>query len=55
MDNAGKDGGRVWLQEDIRKALFHRPFVPIRPVSAVFSAKNAYQTTGLGLFSVGKG
>ena len=59
MDNAGKDGGRVQLhqdgQEDIRKALFHGQFVPIWPVSAVFSAKNAFPTTGLGLVSVGKG
>ena len=59
MDNAGKDGGRGQLhqdgQEDLRKVLFHGQFVPIWPVSALFSAKNAYQTTGLGLVSVGKG
>ena len=59
MDNAGKDGGRVQLQQDgqevVRKALFHGQFAPIRPVSAVFSARNAYQTTGLGVVSVGKG
>ena len=59
MGNAGKDGGRVQLhqdgQEDIRKALFHWQFVPIWPVSAVFSVKNAYQTTGLGVLSVVKG
>ena len=47
--------GRMVGGSDIRKALFHGQFVPIRPVSAVFSAKNAYQTTGLGLVSVGKG
>ena len=43
MDNAGKDGGRVQLhqdgQEDVRKAPFHGQFVPIWPVSAMFSAK----------------
>ena len=54
MDIAGKDGGRVHLhqdgQEDVRKATFDGQFVPIWPVSA----KNAYQTTGLGLVSVGK-
>ena len=59
MDIAGKDGGRVQLhqdgQEDVRKAPFHGQFVPIWPVSAVFSAKKAYQTTGLGVMSVGKG
>ena len=59
MDIAGKDGGRVQLhqdgQEDVRKAPFHVQFVPIRPVLAVFSAKNAYQTTGLGVVSVRKG
>ena len=58
VDNAVKDSGRVWLhqdgQEDARKALFHEQFVPIRPVSAVFSAKNAYQATTLGLVSLGK-
>ena len=59
MDNAGKDGGRVQLhqdgQEDVRKAPFHGQFVPIWPVSAVFTAKEAYQTTGMGAVSVGKG
>ena len=30
-----------------RKTLFHGQLVPIRPVSAVFSANYAYQTTGL--------
>ena len=59
MDIAGKDGGRVQLhqdgQEDVRKAPFYGQFVPIWPDIAVFSAKNAYQTTGLGLMSVGKG
>ena len=58
MDIAGKDGGRVQLhqdcQEDVRKALFHGQFAPIWPVSAVFSAKKAYQTTGMGVLSVGK-
>ena len=38
----------------VRKT-FHGQFVPIWPVSAVFSAKNAYKTTGLGVMSVGKG
>jgi len=59
VDNAGKDGGRVQLhqdgQEDVRKALFHGQFVPIWPVSAVFSARKANQTTGMGVVSVGKG
>ena len=59
MDNAGKDGGRVQLHQDgqeyVRKALFHGQFVPIWPVFAMFPVKNAYQTTGLGLVSVGKG
>ena len=58
-DNAGKDGGRVQLhqdgQEDVRKAPFHGQFVPIWPVSAVFSVRKAYQTTRLGVLSVGKG
>ena len=53
MDIAGKDGGRVQLhqdgQEDVRKALFHGQFAPIWPV-----AKKAYQTTGMGVVSVGK-
>ena len=59
MDISGKDGGRVQLhqdgQEDVRKATFRGQFVPIWPVSAVFSARKAYQTTGLGVMSVGKG
>ena len=59
MDIAGKDGGRVQLhqdgQEDVRKALFHGQFVPICPVSAVFSARKANHTTGMGVVSVGKG
>ena len=59
MDIAGKDGGRVQLhqdgQEDVRKAPFHGQFVPIWPVSAVFSAKKAYRTLRLGLVSVRKG
>ena len=58
VDNAGKYGRRVQLhqdgQEDVRKAPFHRQFVPIQPFSAVFSAKNAYQATGLGVVIVGK-
>lgn len=57
MDNAGKDGEGVQLhqagQEDVRKALFHGQFGP--PISAVFSAKKAYQTTGHGAVSMGKG
>ena len=59
MDNAGKNGGRLHLhqdgREDIRKAPFQGQFAPIWPVSAVFSAKKAYQTTVLGVVSVGKG
>ena len=59
MHNAGKDGGRVQLdqdgQEDVKKALFHEQLAPIRPLLAVFSAKNAYQTTGLGVVIEGKG
>ena len=68
VDIAGKDGGRVQLhqdggrvqlhqdgQEDVGKASFQGQFAPIRPVSAVFSARNAYQTTKLGVVSVGKG
>ena len=54
-----KDGGRVQLhqdgQENVRKALFHGQFALIWPVSAVFSAKKADQTTGLGVMSAGKG
>ena len=59
VDIAGKDGGRVQLhrdgQEDVRKAPFHGKFAPIWPVSAVFSAKEVYQTIGLGVVRVGKG
>ena len=59
MDIAGKDGGRVQLhqdgQEDVRKAPFHGQFVSIWPVSAMFSARKANQTTGLGVMRVGKG
>ena len=59
MDIAEKDSGRVQLhqdgQENVRKAPFHGPFVPIWPVSAVFSAMKANQTTGFGVVSVGKG
>ena len=59
MDIAGKDGGRVQLhpdgQEDVRKAPFHGQFAPILPVSAMFTAKKANQTTGMGVMSVGKG
>ena len=58
MDIAGKDGGRVQLhqdgREDVRKAPFHGQFAPIWPVSAVFSARKANQTTGMGVVSVGK-
>ena len=39
----------------VRKAPFHGQFVPIWPVSAVFSARKANQTTGMGVVSVGKG
>ena len=59
MDSEGKDGGRVQLhqdgQEDVRKAPFKGKFAPIWPVSAVFTAKKANQTTGMGVVSVGKG
>ena len=59
QDNAGKDGGGVQLhqdgQEGVRKAPFHGQFVPIWPVSAVFSARKAYQTTEMGVVNVGKG
>ena len=58
VDIVGKDGGRVQLhqdgQEDVRKALFHGQFVPIWPVSVLFSANNAYQTIGLGVVIAGK-
>ena len=59
MDNAGKDGGRVQLhqdgQEDVRKAPFYGQIAPIWPVSVVFSAVGAYQSTGMGVVSVGEG
>ena len=59
MDNAGKDGGRVQLhqdgQEDVRKAAFHGQFVPIWPVSAVLTATEAHNTTGMGVMNLGKG
>ena len=59
MDNAGKDGGRVQLhqdsQEDVRKAPFYGQIAPIWPVSVVFSAASAYQSTGMSLVSVGEG
>ena len=59
MDNAGKDGGRVQLhqdgQEDVRKAPFYGQIAPIWPVSVVFSAASVYQSTGMGVVSVGEG
>ena len=59
MDNAGKDGGRVQLhqegQEDIRKAPFYGQIAPVWLVSVVFSAANVYQSTGMGVVSVGEG
>ena len=57
MDNAGKDGGRVLLrqdgQEDVRKAPLYGQFAAML-VFAMFSAKNAYKTSGMGVVSVGK-
>ena len=57
MDIAWKDVGRVQLhqddQEDVRKAPFHGQFEPIWPVSTMFTAKKANQTTGIGVVSVG--
>ena len=59
MDSAGKDGGRVQLhqdgQEDVRKAPFYGQIAPNWPVSVVFSAVGAYQSTGMGVVSVGEG
>ena len=59
MDNAGKDGGRVQVhqdgQEGVKKAPCHGQCAPIWHDSAVFSAKKADQTAGLGVVSVGKG
>ena len=59
MDSAGKDGGRVQLhqdgQEDVRKAPFYGQIAPDWPVSVVFSAVGAYQSTGMGVVSVGQG
>ena len=59
MENARKYGGRDQPhqdgQENVRKALFHGQFAPIWPVLAVFTAKKANQTTGMGVVSVGKG
>ena len=59
MDNAGKDGGRVQLhqdgQEDVRKAPFYGQIAPIWPDSVVFSATSAYQSTGMGVVSLGEG
>ena len=56
MDSAGKDGGRVQLhqdgQEDVRKAPFYGQIAPVWPVSVVFSAVGAYQSTGKGVVSV---
>ena len=58
-DNAGKDCGRVQLhqdgQEDVRKAPFHGQFASIWPVPTMFTAKEANQTTEMGVVSVGKG
>ena len=59
MDSAGKDGGRVQLhqdgQEDVRKAPFYGQIAPVWPVSVVFSATSVYQSTGMGVVSVGEG
>ena len=59
MDNARKDGGRVQLhqdgQEDVRKAPFYGQISPDGPVSVVFSAASAYQSTGMGVVIVGEG
>ena len=59
MDSAGQNGGRVQLhqegQEDVRKAPFYGQIAPIWPVSVVFSAASAYQSTGMGVVSVGEG
>ena len=45
----------IRMVEDVRKAPFHGQFAPIWPVSAVFTAKIANQTTEMGVVSVGKG
>ena len=59
MDSAGKDGGRVQLhqdgQEDVRKAPFYGQIAPVWPVSVEVSATSAYQSTGMGVVSVGEG
>ena len=59
MDSAGKDGGRVQLhqdgQEDVRKAPFYGQIAPVWPVSVVVSVAGAYQSTGIGVVSVGEG
>ena len=59
MDSAGKDGGRVQLhqdgQEDVRKAPYFGQIEPVWPVSVVVSATSAYQSTGMGVVSVGEG
>ena len=59
MDSAGKDGGRVQLhqdgQEDIRKGPFYGQIAPDGPVSVVVAAASAYQSTGMGVVSVGEG
>ena len=59
MDSAGKDGGRVQLhqdgQEDVRKAPFYGQIAPVWPVLVVVPATSAYQSTGMGVVSVGEG
>ena len=59
MDSAGKDGGRVQLhqdgQEDVRKAPFYGQIAPVWPVSVLVSSTSAYQSTGMGVVSVGEG
>ena len=47
--------GKNCLWEDVRKAPFYGQIAPNGPVSVVFSAASAYQSTGMGVVSVGEG
>ena len=39
----------------VRKAPFYGQIAPVWPVSVVFSATSVYQSTGMGVVSVGEG
>ena len=53
MDNAGKDGGRVQLHQDVQEDIRKAPFMGTR--LACFNSASVFQSTQMGVVRMGEG